>query len=320
MILTQILLVFGCVLFGVFFTVDAAFYYLAGNEEASRKRIQRRLKGQTKSTMEASASLKRQNADEDSTAFFLDRYLSKKLRLADSSMTLKNIYFFVFAMTFALGGALYYLAPAIPLLAGLFAGLLLSVGLIIVVLKKQIASRNYKFEEQLPDAIELIVRSLRVGQPFTKAIHAVAHEMPNPIAKEFLITSNEIAYGRNLSEALGDMLKRVSVTDLRFFVVAVQIQNESGGNLAEILENLSKIIRGRFRLMRKVKALTVEGRFSAWFLSAFPLFMIVVMNMINPGYYEKVADFEYFNHLVALTVSLLIVNVIAMRMMTKIEV
>jgi len=86
------------------------------------------------------------------------------------------------------------------------------------------------------------------------------------------------------------------------------------------LEGLAKIIRGRFRLMRKVKALTVEGRFSAWFLSAFPVLMIFIMNSINPGYYTKVMDYPYFYHLVALTMMLLVVNVIAMRIMTKLEV
>jgi tight adherence protein B len=107
---------------------------------------------------------------------------------------------------------------------------------------------------------------------------------------------------------------------VRFFSVAVQIHHEAGGNLGDILSGLSKIIRSRFQLFRKVKALTAEGRFSAYFLSAFPAVMIMAMNTIQPGYYDKVSDFELFPHLVALTFALLVLNVLAMRMLTKLEV
>jgi tight adherence protein B len=315
----QTILLFGCILLGGFFLADAAMYYLSGQSGVGKKRIDRRLKGEARKEEEKRKSILRESI-ENQDIFFVDRYLGQLILHADSQMTIRSVYIFTAAMTLAIAGAMFMFFPILPLILCLFSGLAFAFALIILVLKRQIKARNYKFEEQFPDAIELIVRSLRVGQPFTKAIVAVANEMPDPVAKEFKITSQEIAYGRNLPEALDDMITRIDVPDLKFFVVAVQIQHESGGNLAEILENLSKIIRGRFRLMRKVKALTVEGRFSAWFLSFFPVFMIFIMNSINPGYYQKVADYPLFPHLVGVTVVLLIINVIAMRIMTKLEV
>src|SRR5262249_37862103 len=148
----------------------------------------------------------------------------------------------------------------------------------------------------------------------------VSREMPAPTGPEFEVVARQIIYGKTPGEAVEALAKRMPTQDLRFFSVAIQIHQEAGGNLADILSGLSKIIRSRFQLFRKVKALTAEGRFSAYFLSAFPVVMIVAMNAIQPGYYEKVMDFAYFAHMVVLTFFLLVVNVIAMRMITKLEV
>ncbi|MGE0408807.1 MAG: type II secretion system F family protein, partial [Amphiplicatus sp.] len=187
-------------------------------------------------------------------------------------------------------------------------------------LKGKARKRALKFEEQFPDALDLIVRSLRIGHPLSAALQTIAKEMPAPIGPEFDIAARQVMYGKTPPEAIQALTKRMDLQDLRFFSVAVQIHHEAGGNLAEILAGLSKIIRSRFQLFRKVRALTVEGRFSAWFLSLFPIVMIFVMNGMQPGYYDKVSDFHYFPHLIALVVVLLIINVIAMKMMTKLEV
>ena len=126
-------------------------------------------------------------------------------------------------------------------------------------------------EEQLADAVELMVRSLRVGHPFSSAISIVANEVPDPLASEFGVIADESAYGRDVGEALKDMAERLDMQDLRFLAVAVTIQQQSGGNLAEILAGLSKVIRARFRLFRRVKAITAEAKWSGKFLSAFPI-------------------------------------------------
>jgi tight adherence protein B len=313
----QKLLLFGCFALCFFFLADAAIN--AWNKRAfiGKKRVNKRLENQ-KTVSRISQNIKRtEGGDED---IFIERYLQKLLADADSPMPVKNFFMVIAAIIFSLSVLFYLYIPYVPFIIGLTVSLFLGFGGPVMLLKGQVQNRNFRFEEQFPDALELIVRSLRIGQPLNASIKIVADEMPEPIGKEFFLASQEITYGKDLPDAMADMLKRVAVPDLRFFVVAVQIQHESGGNLAEILEGLSKIIRGRSRLTRKMKALTVEGRFSAWFLSLFPVFMIFVMNAINPGYYQKVANFPYFNYLVAATLAMLLMNVIAMQIMTKLKV
>ena len=145
-------------------------------------------------------------------------------------------------------------------------------------------------EEQLPDAIELMVRSLRVGHPFSSAISIVANEVADPLATEFGIIADESAYGREVGDALKDMAERLDMQDLRFLAVAVTIQQQSGGNLAEILDGLAKVIRARFRLFRRVKAITAEAQWSGKFLSASPSLALVAMQMLDPNFYDEAME------------------------------
>jgi tight adherence protein B len=190
----------------------------------------------------------------------------------------------------------------------------------IIYLKGKSAERVRKFQEQFPDALDLVVRSLRVGHPLSTALSTIAKEIPDPLGREFAIAARQVTFGKSTPEAINGISRRINLPDIRFFAVAVQIHHESGGNLAEILNGLSTVIRERFQLFRKMRALTVEGRFSAWFLSLFPIVMIFVMGAMQPGYYEKVRDFAFFPHAVVVTFFLLVVNIIAMRMITKLEV
>ncbi len=311
------LLLFGCFALCFFFLADAALNAWNKRAVISKKRINKRLV-QAKAASSVSHKIKRGDGGSEET--FIERYLQNLLNDADSPVPLKRFFMVIGAVIFSLAALSYLYIPYVPFIVSLTASVFLGFGLPVVLLKRQIQNRNFQFEEQFPDALELIVRSLRIGQPLNASIRIVADEMPDPLGKEFFLASQEITYGKDLPDAMSDMLKRVTVPDLRFFVVAVQIQHESGGNLAEILEGLSKIIRGRSRLTRKMKALTVEGRFSAWFLSLFPVLMIFVMSWINPGYYQKVSDFHYFNHMVVATIVMLVINVIAMQIMTKLKV
>ena len=142
--------------------------------------------------------------------------------------------------------------------------LVMGYGVLYVWLRGIAKKRIGMFEEQLPDAVELMVRSLRVGHPFSSAIAIVADEMPDPIGTEFGIIADESTYGMDVTDSLEAMAERVPVQDLRFLAVAVMIQAQSGGNLAEILEGLSRVVRGRFKLFRKIKAITAEARWSGW--------------------------------------------------------
>ena len=129
-------------------------------------------------------------------------------------------------------------------------------------------------EEQLPDAVELMVRSLRVGHPFSSAIGIVSKEVPDPLGTEFGLIADEAAYGRDVAESLKAFAERMDNQDLRFLAVAVTIQQQSGGNLAEILDGLAKVIRARFKLFRRVKAITAEAKWSGMFLSFFPVVLV----------------------------------------------
>jgi tight adherence protein B len=152
--------------------------------------------------------------------------------------------------------------------------------------------RHKKFGAQFPDAIDIIVRSLKAGHPVPIAIMMVGREMADPIGSEFGMVSDEITYGADLETALRNLYFRVGQEDLPLFVTAVAIQGSTGGNLSEILGNLSAVIRQRFKMRRKIKALAAEGRFSAIVLSALPIVMFIVLQGMAPEFYGSVWHVE----------------------------
>jgi tight adherence protein B len=150
--------------------------------------------------------------------------------------------------------------------------------------------RQKKFGAQFPDGIDIIVRSLRAGHPVPIAITMVGKEMPDPIGTEFGIVSDEMTYGSDLETAMRNLYFRVGTDDLPLFVTAVAIQRSTGGNLGEILENLSSVIRERFKMRRKIRALAAEGRASALILSSLPIGMFAVIHILVPSFYASVWD------------------------------
>lgn len=175
-------------------------------------------------------------------------------------------------------------------------------------------------DEQLPDAVELMVRSLRVGHPFSSAIGIVSKEVADPLGTEFGIIADEAAYGANVADSLKAFAERMDSQDLRFLAVAVSIQQTSGGNLAEILEGLAKVIRARFKLFRRVKAITAEAKWSGMFLSAFPIGALITINVIQPHYYDDVKETPAFIPACLVVAAFLTINVIFMKIMVNIKV
>lgn len=155
---------------------------------------------------------------------------------------------------------------ALKLLGAIAAGIVLP--LLFLVVKRR--RRLRQFENQLPDAVDVMVRSLRAGHPVSLAVALVGREMADPIGTEFGIASDEMTYGLDREAALVNLRERTGQGDLAFLVVAISIQSKTGGNLAEILSNLSTLIRARFKMRRKIHVLTSEGRFSAVGLSVVP--------------------------------------------------
>ncbi len=158
----------------------------------------------------------------------------------------------------------------------------------LLMLKMKRARRMKSFGMQFPDALDIIVRSLRAGHPVPTAIAMVAREMPDPIGSEFGILADEITFGSDLETGMRNLYFRIGQEDLPLFVTAVAIQNSTGGNLGEILENLSAVIRQRFKMRRKIKALAAEGRASALILSSLPILMFLVIQVITPDFYGSV--------------------------------
>lgn len=172
--------------------------------------------------------------------------------------------------------------------------------------------RLAQIEQQLPEAIDLIIRALRAGHAFASGLQMVGDEMNDPIAGEFRIMHDEITYGVPLQQALMNLSERVPLTDLRYFVVAVLIQRESGGNLTEVLGNLSRLIRERLKLRVKIRVLSSEGRLSAWVLGVMPFALAGAMNLVNPEFMSRlwtdpigIAILEYLAFLMLVGVLLL---------------
>jgi tight adherence protein B len=170
------------------------------------------------------------------------------------------------------------------LLIGLFGGVVMPY----LVLRFLRSRRQKAFGAQFPDALDMIVRSLRAGHPTPIALTMVAREMRDPIGSEFGIVVDEITYGADLETALRNLNVRIGQDDLPLFVTAVAIQGSTGGNLGEILEGLSSVIRQRFKMRRKIRALASEGRASALILSSLPIAMFLIIQLVAPNFYASV--------------------------------
>ena len=167
---------------------------------------------------------------------------------------------------------------------------LIGAGIPILIFQVKANRMRKKIEEQFPVALDVFVRGLRAGHPIAAALDLLTVEMPDPIGSQFGIVVDEVTYGADLRDALSAMADRWDLEDMRMFVVSLSVQNETGGNLAEILENLTQVIRERASMMRKVRALSSEGRMTAVMLSALPVLAFTLLFIGNPKFYLDVAD------------------------------
>ncbi len=167
------------------------------------------------------------------------------------------------------------------------AGGLACACLPILWLTRLRAKRLGLLERQLPEAADLIARSLRAGHALPSTLQMVADEMPAPICDEFRIVSDEINYGPGLQLALQHLAERVPLDDLRFFVISILIQRDTGGNLSELMGNLAALVRQRLKFLRQIRSLSAQGKLSAWILFGLPLVMGVLLSFTNPDYIGK---------------------------------
>ena len=180
--------------------------------------------------------------------------------------------------------------------------------------------RLQRFEKQLPEALDLIVRALRAGHSFASALQMVGQELPDPVGREFNIVHDEVNFGVAFQQALTNLTERVPLTDLRYFVVAVLIQRDSGGNLTELLANISRLIRERLKLIAKVRVLSSDGRLSAWVLSLMPFGLAALMNAFNPEFMTPLWTDPMGVTMLQYLLSMMVIGIVVMLRIIKIRV
>lgn len=196
----------------------------------------------------------------------------------------------IFALCIIFAGfAGWALSPGGMVMIGAFS---LAIGFMLplMIIARQSDGHRKKLQAQFPVALDVFVRGLRAGHPIAAALDLLTVEMPDPIGSEFGMVIDEVTYGADLRDALASMADRWDMEDIRMFVVSLSVQSETGGNLAEILENLSSVIRDRASMMMKVRALSSEGRMTATMLTGLPIFAFVMLFLFNPSFYLDVAD------------------------------
>ena len=223
------------------------------------------------------------------------------------------------AIALSLGGLIFawIMTRSLPMA---FMGLAMGGALPFLKIFRDRTNRIQRFEEQLPDAIDMVKRALRAGHPFSGAIKLVADEMDDPVAGEFGRTFADINYGNDTRRAMLGLLQRVPSVTVMALVTSVLVQRETGGNLAEILEQISAVIRGRFKLQRKVKTLSAEGRMSAWILALVPLVLFAVIWTTTPDYLPMLLEEEAGQKMVIYGAISAIVGIFWIKKIIRIEV
>lgn len=207
----------------------------------------------------------------------------------------------------------------VPLMLSLLAALFCAL-LPVAYVKRRRDKRVRQLERQLPDVCDMLSRALRSGHAFTGAIDMVGNEFPEPMSGEFRITFDEINYGVSISEALTNLATRVPIRDLRYFVIAVLIQRETGGNLSEVLDSIAALIRERARLFDKVRVLSAEGRMSAWVLGLLPFITALLLMLINPGFMDVLWSDPFGLRMVGVVVTSMLFGMLWMRHIVRIRV
>lgn len=184
----------------------------------------------------------------------------------------------------------------------------------------RIKKRNRKFLDQFPDALDMIVRSVKSGFPLSVALQMLAENTENPVKEEFRMVVDDIALGRSLQQALQRLALRINQPDIRFFVVVLSVQQETGGNLAEIIGNLSSIIRKRKQLRHKIHAMTSEGRATAWVLGSLPVFVFCAVYFVQPDYLQAFWTDPLGMTLFATSIGLVVVCAFVVKQMINVDI
>jgi tight adherence protein B len=309
------------------FMVFGAYLVATRESEAKRKRLQQRLADTllySRNSSDAKIQLARSELMSEIPA--LDRLLvqiqiatrlRRTLDQADLHITVSRL--MMLSLMAGISAAIAVSMLTISLLLVCAAGAAAtSVPLIHVLYRRR--QRLNAFLEQLPDALELMSRSLQAGHAFAESLHMVASEMPEPVATEFRKTYEEQNLGLSLKLALDNLTERVPLLDLRLCVTAVLIQRETGGNLAEILEKVSHTIRERFRILEDLKTLTTSSRMSAWILCGLPVFVALSVSFLNPDYMSVLWRDPRGHNLLFAALGMQVTGMLVVRKILKIKI
>jgi tight adherence protein B len=311
---------------GTVFTLEG-LYYLFLERRADQAAVKRRLQ-----RLAAKIRVPRDHDDEsillgeDRQSGTLDSLLASlpqterlRLQLYRAGLTMSVRRFVL--LTLGLGLGAWLLAStflADPVRAFPFAAL---AGALPWIQMQRLAHKRMRaFEEQLPAALELVTRALRAGNSLTFALQMVGEELSDPVGTEFTHVVHQVKLGKNVDTALDELAYRITVGDLPFFVTAVSIQRTTGGNLAEILDKLSQLIRERFKLYGKIRSLTAVGRASANLLAVWPLFMVGALYTVAPDYVAPLWEHETGFTLVLVSIALVVFGYVLCRRFATIQV
>jgi tight adherence protein B len=316
----MILFLGGALTIGTMLLIDAVirFRRVARGEEGST--VDRRL---SQVAGESDAALRVEDDGIETGADILSLVAARLQRLIDQSgTTLSGSMLTIAALvvSLAVGFVLAAMLPAAGWYVWCGVGLTCGIGGVLMYLAGLRNARITKFEAQLPDTIDLIVRSLRVGHPLSACLAVIAKELASPIRDEFQLAHYKVSYGYTVSAAFREMAERVPLPDLKFLVAVLQLQEESGGNPVETLSKLAAVIRERFHMFQKIRSITAEGRVSAWLLSVIPFVAAFFAVVVKPDYYQKVEQLDDFPVIAAIIGVALVLNVVVMRAITRIKV
>lgn len=313
-----LVVILAIVFTAVLATGQGLYWAWVAKKEREQEELLRRLGGQIASEDAEEAALFREQAV-DSVAGALGNLgenLSQTLRAADVNYGVSTLLtrMLMLGGLGLVGGGIFLGLPGMLLALPLGAAPLL-------IVQQQAKSRLAKLVEQLPDSLDLMSRALSAGLGLSDAFRLVAEEMPMPIAAEFGRVQEEVRFGRDYREAFDKMLERnPGVFDLRIFVSSIMLQRDTGGNLIEILENISETIRARFLFTAKVAAMTSEARFSALVLGSLPFGVLTILTFSNPDYLEPLWSTTMGNGILALSAFMYGTGVLIMRDMSNVEV
>jgi tight adherence protein B len=205
-------------------------------------------------------------------------------------------------------------------LAGVFLSLAIAVGVVALYVRRRVRKSRDQFVQLFPDALDIIVRSVRSGYPLNTALAIVAENLPEPVSGEFKRIVNEVTYGWTLQEALNRFRERMRESDVDFFVTVLSVQQECGGNLSEVLGNLSKVLRSRKHLRLKIKALSSEGRVTAWVLGSLPVLVVGAVSYMAPGHFDPMLNSSTGNIIIAVIVAMMATGAVMIKRIINIDI